>query len=257
MAARTRIALLTAALAAAAPVPAKAERLVTSLSQQHVMVTSSFTGSEVVLFGGIERDAGDPPLRTNYDIAVTVAGPRDNMVVFRKERLLVIWVNYESRTFENVPSYFAVLSNRKLEQIAPPDTLRRLELGLDRIPLRQRPGEDAADADRYRAALLELKTQHGLYRQQSDGVTFLTPTLFRASIPLPADVPIGTYEVDTRLFLDGALITRAPSALDIMKSGFEQFVTTNALNHGVLYGLVTAALAILTGWFASVVFRRD
>ena len=32
---------------------------------------------------------------------------------------------------------------------------------------------------------------------------------------------------------------------------------TNAREHGFLYGLATALLAVLTGWFASVVFRRD
>ena len=61
--------LLAAALGitGAAP-PAAAERLVTSLSEHRVMVTSSFNGSEVVLFGGIERDAGVLPLRTKSTI---------------------------------------------------------------------------------------------------------------------------------------------------------------------------------------------
>ena len=44
------------------------------------MVTSSFNGSEVVLFGGIERDTGVLPLRGNYDVAVTVIGPRQTIV---------------------------------------------------------------------------------------------------------------------------------------------------------------------------------
>jgi uncharacterized protein (TIGR02186 family) len=261
MARRSRLTLLAAAafIAGAAP-PAAAERLITSLSQHRVMVTSSFTGSEVVLFGAIERESEALPLRGNYDVVVTVAGPRQDMVVFRKERLLGIWVNYDSRTFENAPSYFAVLSNRKLESIASADTLRRLQLGLDNIVLPQRREgkvEDAGSADRYRAALLELKGEHGLYRQESNGVTFLTPALFRASIPLPAEVPISTYEVDVKLFTDGALIARTPSALEIDKVGFEQFVTSSAQSHGFLYGLATAMMAVLTGWFASVVFRRD
>ena len=37
--------------------PAKAERLVVSLSNHRVMVTSSFTGTELVLFGTIETTA--------------------------------------------------------------------------------------------------------------------------------------------------------------------------------------------------------
>jgi len=81
--------------------------------------------------------------------------------------------------------------------------------------------------------------------------------LYRASIPLPAEVPVGTYDVDVKLFADGALIARTNSALEVYKAGFEQIVTTAAREHGFLYGLATALMALLTGWLASVVFRRD
>ena len=43
----------------------------------------------------------------------------------------------------------------------------------------------------------------------------------------------------------------------VAKSGFEQVVTAAAREHGVLYGLATAMMALATGWLASVVFRRD
>jgi uncharacterized protein (TIGR02186 family) len=242
----------------AAP-PAAAERLVTSLSEHRVMVTSSFNGSEVVLFGGIERDNGVLPLRGNYDVAITVIGPRQDIVTFRKERMLGIWVNYESRVFENAPSYLAVLTNRPLEAIASTETLRRLQLGLDYFALPQRVDSavDDVPGETFRKALVQLKDEHGLYRQEANGVTFLTPALFRASIALPAEVPTGTYEIDVKLFVDGMMVARTPSALEIYKAGFEQFVTSSAQTHGALYGLATAMMAILTGWFASVVFRRD
>jgi uncharacterized protein (TIGR02186 family) len=258
---RGPITLLAAAVLIAGTAPeARAERLITSLSQHRVGVTSSFTGSEVVLFGGIERETGVLPLRGNYDVAVTVTGPRQTTVVFRKERVLGIWVNYDSRTFENAPGYFSVLTNRKLETIASADTLRRLQIGLDNLALPQRfdrTARETGNDDLFRAAFLKLKEDHELYRQESNGVTFLAPALFRALIPLPADVPIGTYEVDVSLFLDSAPVARFPSALEIYKAGFEQVVTSTAQNHGLLYGLITAMMAIFTGWFASVVFRRD
>jgi uncharacterized protein (TIGR02186 family) len=224
------------------------------------MVTSSFNGSEVVLFGGIEREGGNLPGRGNYDIAVTVVGPRQDIVTFRRERVLGIWVNYESRIFENAPSYLAVLSNRPLEAITGDETLRRLQLGLDNIALPQRSDSDPANGTPsgvFRQAFLKLNDERGLYRQEPNGVTFLTPALFQASIALPANVPTGTYEIDVKLFADAAMIARTTSALEIYKAGFEQFVTSSAQNHGTLYGLATSLMALLTGWFASVVFRRD
>jgi uncharacterized protein (TIGR02186 family) len=250
---------LVGALAATAG-PAAAERLVVSLSNHRVMVTSNFVGDELVLFGGIEQDAASRPRRGGYDIVVTVTGPRQTIVTFRKERVLGIWVNADSRVLENVPAYLAVLSNRPLDDITNTETLRRLQLGLDNVPLPQRASVNIADAasdDPFRQAFIKIKSDQGLYRELSNGVTFLAPALFRASIPLPAEVPVGTYDVDVRLFADGAQIARAPSPFEVYKSGFEQVVTNAARDHGTLYGLGTAMMAVLTGWFASVVFRRD
>ena len=104
--------VLGVAALAAATSPASAERLVASLSTHRVMITSNFTGEELVLFGGIEQDSASGPRRGGYDIVVTVTGPRQSTVTFRKQRMLAIWVNADSRVFEDAPSYLAVLSNR-------------------------------------------------------------------------------------------------------------------------------------------------
>jgi uncharacterized protein (TIGR02186 family) len=250
-----------AALAALLPatVPAYGERLVASLSMHRVLVTSNFTGAELVLFGTVERDAiGNP--RHGYDIVATVSGPRQTLVTRRKERVFGIWVNTQSRTFVEVPSYLATLATRTLDAVTNPDTLRRMQLGLSHTLLPQRIGPDIADVvpdDPFRAAFLRLKMDRGLYVDGPNAVTFLTPTLFRGSISLPAGVPVGTYDVDVKLFADGAMIARTNSAFEVVKVGFEQFVATAAQNYGLLYGLATSAMALMTGWLASVAFRRD
>ena len=88
-------------------------------------------------------------------------------------------------------------------------------------------------------------------------MTFITPTVFRAGITLPAISPVGNYDVDVKLFGNGIMLARTTSAFELVKVGFEQFVATAAKDYGLLYGLVTAIMAMITGWLASVVFRRD
>jgi uncharacterized protein (TIGR02186 family) len=246
-------------LVASAP-PAAAERLVASLSTHRVQVSSSFTGAELVLFGSIEPMPNDPQRRGRYDIIATVTGPRQNLVTFRKDRVLGIWVNVDSRVFDNAPAYLSVLANRPLEEITNAETLRRLQLGLANVLLLQRAAVTIADSapdDPFRLAFLKLRQKQRLYREATNGVTFLTPRFYSAPLPLPAESPVGNYDVDVRLFVDGAPIARTNSAFEVYKSGFEQVLTSAAHNHGFLYGLTTVMMALVTGWFASVVFRRD
>jgi uncharacterized protein (TIGR02186 family) len=253
-----------AALALAASIvlgtPAAAEKLITTLSTSRVLIASNFTGADVVLFGSVERDAQTVSRRGGYDIVVTVTGPRETVVTFRKERVVGIWINSEQRTFIKAPSYLTVLANRTINEIADVNTLRRTQTGLARVLLPQEISGDIADSirdDPFRRAFLRLKIGRGLYRELQNGVTFLTPALIRAAIPIPDNAPTGAYDVDVKLFADGVLLARTQTALEIVKVGFEQFVASAAREHGLLYGLATAMMAVLTGWFASVVFRKD
>jgi uncharacterized protein (TIGR02186 family) len=251
--------LLAATLAAS---PACAERLIVSVSNHRVTVTPNYSGGELVLFGSVERDANTPTpaAHPNYDLVVTVSGPRADMVTRRKERKFGIWINTDYRQFLKVPGYLALFANRPFDEIASPEVQRRQQLGLNNVLLTQRVGPDYADVvpnDPFRSAFVRLRSEHGLYREATSAVTFLTPTLFRTGIPLPAEVPIGTYDVEIKLFAEGALVTKTDTAFEIVKVGFEQFVANTARQNGLTYGLATAFMALMTGWMASIVFRKD
>jgi uncharacterized protein (TIGR02186 family) len=252
---------LALAFAAAVAAPqAHAERLIVSVSNHRVTVTPNYSGEVLVLFGSVEKDADTPASRANYDLVVTISGPRADMVTRRKERKFGIWINTDYRQFLKVPAYLAVFANRPLDDIASAEVQRRQQLGLNNVLLTQRVGPDYADVvpnDPFRSAFVRLRSEHGLYREDTEAVTFLTPTLFRTGIPLPAEVPIGTYEVEIKLFSNGAVVTHAETAFEIVKVGFEQFVATSARQNGLIYGLITAAMALMTGWMASIVFRKD
>src|SRR6185437_5721976 len=173
-----RAALVLAVTFAAAA--AKAERLVVSLSNERVAVTSNFVGENLVLFGTVQAGPGKE-LADSYDLVVTVAGPRETLRTRRKQRVLGIFVNVDSREFVRVPSYLAIIGNRPFGQIAGPEILRRQQVGMDNFILTQRVGADFADTvsdDPFRKAFVRLKQQHNLYIQSAAAVTFLTPSVF-------------------------------------------------------------------------------
>ena len=198
--------------------------------------------------------------RTNYDLVVTVAGPRVDMVTRRKERWFGIWINTDSRQFLQVPTYLALFSNRPFDAIASPEVQRRQQLGLNNVLLTQRVGPDYADvvpSDPFRSAFVRLRKQHGLYREETSAVTFLTPTLFRTGIPLPAEVPIGTYNVEIKLFADGALVTQDRDRVRNRQGRLRTVRRQHREATRPGLRLATAIMALMTGWMASIVFRKD
>lgn len=258
-----RVAILTRILALAVPAwlaspPARAETLVASLSTHRVAITSNYTGTQLAVFGLVERDQRTVARSSPYDIVVTVRGPRETVLVREKRSLGPFWVNREQRRFVATPSYLLMLSSRPLQEIMDGERARRAGLGL--LSVLSPPGAamnlDPLDAE-FRAALVRLKFENGLYREVERGVTFLTPTVFQAPIALPATAPVGNYEVEIVLVAGGSILQKTATNFELVKTGFEQWVADAAHDRRWLYGFGTAALSVFFGWFASVVFRRD
>ena len=140
MIARLAIALALTFAASAA----QAERLVVSLSNARIAVTSNYVGENLVLFGTVQPDAGGQ-LKSDYALVVTASGPSETLRTRRKERVLGIFVNVDSREFVRVPSYLTIITDRPIDQIAGPQLLRRLQVGMDNYILTQRVYSDFSD----------------------------------------------------------------------------------------------------------------
>ncbi|MEL6701036.1 MAG: TIGR02186 family protein, partial [Pseudomonadota bacterium] len=88
-----------------AAAPAQSESIVADLSQSRVSITTTFTGSEILVFGAIKRDAPvevlDPP-----HVIVTVAGPSAPVTVRKKDRIAGIWVNAAEAQIDSAPSFY-------------------------------------------------------------------------------------------------------------------------------------------------------
>jgi uncharacterized protein (TIGR02186 family) len=238
---------------------ASAETLITSLSNHRVLINSNYTGTSIAVFGAIERDAQTVARATAYDVVVTVRGPNQFLVVREKERLGPIWINQEQQKFPLAPAYLGVLTSRPITEITSIQLRQRQKIGLRAvINAPDFTNERSAGADReFREALYRIKSQDGLYLEDERGVTFLTPDIFRASIPLPATAPPGDYSVEVTLFADTVILARTVTHFELVKTGFEEQVGYVARDWSLSYGLATALIAIFFGWLANVIFRRD
>jgi uncharacterized protein (TIGR02186 family) len=238
---------------------AHAERLTVALSMAQINVDSNFDGAPITVFGVVERDAQTVPRGGEYEIAILVLGPPESVVARRKDRVIGIWINRASEVFLGAPSFYSVGSTGEIEDLASAELLKRYRLGFDNIGFvyRGRPGRDNPKAQDFRDAFLRIKNKENLYAEQPGGVSFIGDTIFRSTVQIPANAPVGFYQVSAFLFADGVLLARADDSFSIARTGFEQLTFSFAHDQAFIYGIVCVALALFTGWLAGVVFRRD
>ena len=247
--------IIMALLFCSCGVPAYAQDLVSGLSTDLIQITSNFNGTDIVLFGAIET-AADITQNKDQDLVIVIRGPPVDMTVRRKERIFGIWLNREEIQLSGMPGYYFLASTRPIDDIAPLATLQRFHLGTANLDATVRGAVSPAEAVAFRAAAVrDLKRDH-LYWESPTGIEFLSRTLFRAQIPIPAAVPPGEYRAEVFLFRGGAVVSAQSSPLFVDKSGFERQVYNYAYQASFAYGFVTVIMALGFGWIGFAVSRR-
>jgi uncharacterized protein (TIGR02186 family) len=236
-------------LAASKPV------LVPDISSRRIEIRYSFTGAELLLFGAILHPGGrvpqDPP-----DIVVVLRGPVQPIRIREKQKIAGIWMNADSSRFRSAPSFYAVASSKPVSQLVDERTAAIYEIGLQNLQLSPGGGALPDKVRRFESGLLDLRRRQGLYSQDPDGVEIAQGVLYRASISIPSQVPVGTYTTETFLVDEGRVLAVATKEIEIGKSGFERFVALAARRHEFLYGLAAVLLSLGLGWAAGALFKR-
>ena len=240
----------------------KSEQIESDISSRNIAILSNFTGERIVIFGTIENSQHSEFEKALYDVVVAIRGPKDTIVIRKKSRVAGIWINADSSTFANVPGYYAVLSTRPLGEIANRTVLNAYGLGFDSLVLRPLgPNAPATAANGslnvFRSAVVRIRQRDGLFSYKPEGVVFVGRNLFRATIDMPANVPVGQYATDVYLLRNGEVLSHNRSQLKINKEGFERFVFSAAFDYPLLYGIAAVIIAISAGLLASVMTRRD
>lgn len=231
--------------------PAKAEEIVLGLSRDEVAITATFEGSEILIFGAIKRDA---PVATEGDLGViiTVAGPDQPVTVRKKDRRLGIWVNTESVEVDVAPTFYAVATNRPLPEILTAAEDLNTRISTQRAV--RSVGASADSAQNFTDALIRIRGDQGLYQTIPEGVSVAEESLFRALIPLPANLTEGDYKAEIYLTRNKQIIDLYTTTIPVKKVGLERWLYNLAHHQPFLYGLMSLSIAIAAGWGASAAF---
>jgi uncharacterized protein (TIGR02186 family) len=105
--------------------------------------------------------------------------------------------------------------------------------------------------------LVLLRQERELFQESDDTVSFIGRSLFRGSVDLPVNVPIGRYSTQVFLFRDGKVLSQSQSSLQVHKVGIERLVYMLAFRYPFIYGVLAVLMAVTAGFAAWAVFRKE
>jgi len=251
-----RALLFTLLMLLALPVRAAEPSLITDLSQERIDINTTFKGADLLVFGAIQYPAGRVP-DAPPDIAIVLRGPAQPVTVRRKDRVAGIWVNTDAVRFESVPGFYAVATTRPIADLADERTTAIYEIGVRNLQLSAVSTAGEPVTRSFEAGLVAARRRAGLFTESPEGVQITGNVLYRARIAIPSAVPAGEYSAEIHLMRDTRVIASTTVPIVIEKSGFERWIYVMAQDQSFAYGLVAVLAALLSGWLAGFVSRRN
>lgn len=196
-----------------------------------------------------------------FRLALTCIGKESTVELRRKAKVWkVLWRNVGSISFDRVPTLYlasAELEGDGLDGVAIPAD-PRLGPGLEAIEATALPAHADEFTRRLFQEFVRLKVAERLY-----GFGKLSPespadlarsTRVSAEFQLPASTPPGVYEIRMIGYRDGRAHLLATEEVALRRVGLARLISTMAEHHGLLYGVLSVALAVAAGLLTGVLF---
>ena len=230
-------------------------------STRQVAITSSFTGTEILVFGTVENSVQQSAEAGTYDVVVVVEGQPAPVIVRKKSRVGGLWINTTSMRFASLPSFYAIASTRPIDEFADAALLDANGIGFEHVRMihagsGRTDATDPAELAGFKDALVRLKERQHLFVKTDFGVAFIGRSLFRATIALPPNVPVGPLTARVYLFKEGKLLGQYTSHVTLERQGIERYIHDAALTKPLFYGLATVLMAVTAGLTAAYAFSR-
>ena len=241
------MAMLIAPLSAAA----QEESIVAGLSQNTVSITANFNGSEILIFGAVQRNAPAP--EDPLDVIITIEGPDQALTVRRLDRNYGIWMNVEAVEVDAAPTFYAVATTAPFGEVISSTEDLRYRISIPRAI--RAVGTGSERISEFTDAVMRIRGDAGLYQMLENTVNLRSETLFDTSIALPANLVEGDYLARIFLTRDREVVSSFETEIEVAKVGLERLIFNLAHERPLIYGLLSLFIAIVAGWSASAVFR--
>ena len=217
------------------------------LVDDFIAINLNFTGSEIALFGGV-ADRGD--------IIVVINGPTQEDIVRRKRKISGLWISRDRVSFDNVPSFYWIASTEKLSKILPSTTLQKHRIGAKYLPFKLGLKETTESVTNFKMALIREKQKQGLYSAGASKAHYVGKHLFKAEVPVPANIKPGAYNIDVYLVRNQEIVSHRKINFTTGKIGTSKSIYSFAYDYSVLYGLFAVLFSVAFGLGSTKLFKR-
>ena len=225
---------------------AKANSLISGISNNEINIDTDFKGAQILLFGA-KNDVGN--------IVVAVRGPQKNFIVSKKEKLFGIWYNGQRVIFKESFGFYSLFSTFNRGEMLASD-LVDYELGRNNIKFKTTENIPVDQLKEFRVQLIELLEKKKYYRADVKKIDFLDETLFKLTIDFPKNIILGTYIVEIYLINNGTVLSYQAIPIYVNQVGVNATIANFAANQKVLYGIVAVFLAVIVGFITNYFFIK-
>ena len=222
-------------------------------NEKDIRIKPNISGTEVVLYGAMPSG--------KKDIIIEVVGPARNISLEEKRRIYGFWLGLGRADYFQVPSYYNIMSSKKLSEIADQSVFDKLRLGVINLPLgNAKISNSKTSQNIFNKNLKKYMLDKGQFKIIENEISVKSGPgkvgIFSTEFLLPSNSYQGKYFVRYFIFQNGEFISYAENKIDLKQAGFSRAIWLTATNFPLLYGILAVILSGSIGWLISTIFRR-
>jgi len=222
-------------------------------NEKDIRIKPNISGTEVVLYGVMPSGI--------KDIIIEVVGPARNISLEEKRRIYGFWLGLGRADYFQVPSYYNIMSSRKISEIADQNVFDKLRLGVTNLPLGNAEISNSLTSQNiFNQNLKKYMLDKGQFNIGEDDINIKSGPgkvgIFSTEFLLPSNSYQGKYYVRYFIFQNGEFLSYAENKIDLKQAGFSRIISLTATNFPLLYGILAVILSGSLGWLISTIFRR-
>jgi len=225
-------------------------RATMTITPQRVTISTLYNGKTISVQAELPKGT---------EVALTCEGPENTLTLMRKGRICGLWMNVEELVFHKVPTLYFLQTSKKIEKINDHDTMHEIELGYEslcsRAQLEKKGEEEKANLFNQ---LVKLKESENLY-SVSEGTIKITPAednsaRMTTTFHLPPKAQPGEYKINLFQLNNSEAVLLNSQPVTVEQTGLTTYLSSLAINHGLLYGFIAVIIAIISGLAVGILF---